>query len=157
MVATDRLSTGDLVQCFSIIPGGYGHEHLGKVTTIKHVHSYGYGTLVTYELNGIPHKWHRRELLLLTQTNQFKEKSMQDSCAQQPQLVPGNPRSVTGRLRNLRLSKDDRLLKEYGLTFDNGSLTTTGKDALFDILLVAHKDELVEAVKALKTEDKAKK
>ena len=65
--------------------------------------------------------------------------------------------SVVSKLKQLALSKEDRLLRQYDIVSDCGDLTEDGQEVLWGILLAANKAELVSRVKELDEEEKAKK
>lgn len=61
-------------------------------------------------------------------------------------------RSYSGlakRIKDLDLSEDDRLLRKYKVVYDNGEVTSTGQELLFQCLLDDYKETLVEQLKAL--------
>ena len=65
--------------------------------------------------------------------------------------------NVVKRIKNLTLSKDDKLLRKYGLIDECGDLTEDGDIALTDILFTENKDKLVAIAEKLEVEDKASK
>jgi hypothetical protein len=65
--------------------------------------------------------------------------------------------SVVSKIKQLTLSKDDRLLRKYEIVSDCGDLTDDGQEVLWSILLETHKAELVKRVKELDEEEKSKK
>jgi hypothetical protein len=64
--------------------------------------------------------------------------------------------NVVKRIKNLGLSKADKLLRKYQMVDQAGDLTGDGKEALWSILLEENKDLLVEKLTELETENKSK-
>lgn len=65
--------------------------------------------------------------------------------------------NVVARIKNLGLSKEDKLLRKYQMVDSTGDLTTSGKEAMWAILLEANKSSLVEKLKELEATEKSKK
>ena len=64
--------------------------------------------------------------------------------------------NVVTKIKNLGLKKGDRLLRKYNLVDETGDITGDGKDVLWQLLLEAYHDQLVEKVTELDDEEKAK-
>lgn len=65
--------------------------------------------------------------------------------------------NITKQLKDLTLSKGDRLLRTYGIVDDCGDITTDGTEVLLQMLLENYKEPLIAKVTELDKEQKAKK
>lgn len=65
--------------------------------------------------------------------------------------------NIVEKVKNLRLSAADKLLRKHGVVDAEGDLTETGQELIWDKLLAQYKDELVKDLKAVDTEAKEKK
>lgn len=65
--------------------------------------------------------------------------------------------NITKQLKDLTLSKGDRLLRTYGIVDDCGGITEDGEEVLLQMLLEDHKEALIAKVTELDKEQKAKK
>jgi hypothetical protein len=77
--------------------------------------------------------------------------------SRQTQLDKEKKMSVVSKIKQLTLSKEDRLLRKYELVSDCGDVTDEGQEVLWSIILETHKAELVKRVKELDEEEKSKK
>ena len=68
-----------------------------------------------------------------------------------------NKMSVVEKIKQLSLSKGDRLLRKYELVDERGDLTDEGREVLDSILLAEYKDQLVAKVEELDKAEKSKK
>lgn len=62
--------------------------------------------------------------------------------------------NLVQKVKNLKLSAADKLLRKHNVVDSEGSITSTGKDLLWDKLLENYKDELVADLKAIEKEAK---
>lgn len=76
---------------------------------------------------------------------------------QAKQLTTGDKMNIVEKVKNLRLSAADKLLRKHGVVDAEGDLTETGQELIWDKLLAQYKDELVKDLKAVDTEAKEKK
>jgi len=67
------------------------------------------------------------------------------------------PVEIAKRLRELKLSKADRLLYKHGLITESGQLTDTGRQVVLEAAFATVKDGIVADLEALDAEDKSKK
>lgn len=65
--------------------------------------------------------------------------------------------NITKQLKDLTLSKGDRLLRKYELVDDCGDITEDGTEVLLQMLLEDYKEALIAKVTELDKEQKAKK
>lgn len=65
--------------------------------------------------------------------------------------------NITDKIKDLNLSADDKLLRQYGVVDDCGNLTDAGTTILRNLLFEANKEAVVKAVKAVDDEEKASK
>lgn len=64
--------------------------------------------------------------------------------------------NIVEKVKNLKLSAGDKLLRKHNVVDAEGNLTDTGQDLIWDKLLEAHKDEIVKDLKAVDAAEKAK-
>lgn len=65
--------------------------------------------------------------------------------------------NVVKRIKNLGLSKEDKLLRKYQMVDQAGDLTADGKEAIWTLLFDANKAALVTKLKQLETDEKTSK
>ena len=66
--------------------------------------------------------------------------------------------NVANAIRDEKLTANQRLLREQGLVDDCGTVTSSGQQAIFQILIKEHEDTLVAAInRELKNQDVKKK
>ncbi len=65
--------------------------------------------------------------------------------------------NITSKIKLLALSKEDRALRNGGLVDECGTITQTGKDVLWSILLTDHKIKLAGLVADVEAEEKSAK
>lgn len=58
------------------------------------------------------------------------------------------------RVVDIDLSDEEKLIRKYNLTHDDGTLTERGKELLLTILFDLYNEEVVEALQKLEDEDK---
>jgi hypothetical protein len=78
-------------------------------------------------------------------------------CSKDILMYRGGEVSVVDKLRELKLSKDDRVLYKHGLIYESGKLTEEGKAAVLQQAFDLVKADLVENLRAIDAEDKKKK
>jgi hypothetical protein len=64
---------------------------------------------------------------------------------------------IVNKVKDLTLSADDKLLRNQGVTDNQGNMTTEGQEILLAVLFEANKAEIVERVKKVVAEEKAEK
>ena len=67
--------------------------------------------------------------------------------------------SVVNKIKDLTLTKEDRLLRKYQVVdqYNDNALTSTGKEILWDILFAEHKEAIVAKLEAVEAEEKKAK
>lgn len=65
--------------------------------------------------------------------------------------------NIVKKIKDLALSKDDRLLREQGITDECGQLTEEGRQVLEQVLFTAHKGAVVTLVQNVADAEKAEK
>lgn len=73
------------------------------------------------------------------------------------QLTSGDDMNLVEKVKNLKLSAADKLLRKHGVVDAEGDLTETGQDLIWGKLLDQFKTELVADLKAVDAEAKGKK
>lgn len=73
------------------------------------------------------------------------------------QLTSGDDMNLVEKVKNLKLSAADKLLRKHGVVDAEGDLTETGQDLVWAKLLDAYKDEIVTDLKAIDKEAKTSK
>jgi len=64
--------------------------------------------------------------------------------------------NLAKRVKDLKLTDDERLLRKYNVVYDDGQLTHSGKELIFQLLLDDYQEEIVEKLRELEeaeTED----
>lgn len=80
------------------------------------------------------------------------------SISEQPLKEGGTVMSnIVKKIKDLALSKDDRLLREQGITDDCGQLTEEGRQVLEQVVFAAHKGAVVTLVQNVADAEKAEK
>lgn len=69
----------------------------------------------------------------------------------------GTMSNIVKKIKDLALSKDDRLLREQGITDDCGQLTEEGRQVLEQVVFQAHKGAVVTLVQNVADAEKAEK
>lgn len=93
---------------------------------------------IPYDVWSNPEKWDRVRLGQI-----IKEKS--------------NMGSIVDKVKELALSKEDRLLRKHGIVDDCGNIMNEGIELLTRIMFEAHKADIVKAVQEVDDEEKAAK
>lgn len=65
--------------------------------------------------------------------------------------------NIVKKIKDLALSKDDRLLREQGITDECGQLTEEGRQVLEQVVFAAHKGAVVTLVQNVADAEKAEK
>lgn len=73
------------------------------------------------------------------------------------QLSSGEDMNIVEKVKNLKLSAADKLLRKHGIVDSDGNLTGTGEELLQEKLFEAYKDEIVADLKAVEASEKGKK
>lgn len=89
-------------------------------------------------------------------TDQNMNAIAQLMAANEPPKEEEKSMNVVKKIKALALSKEDKLLRKYGIVDDAADLTTAGKDALWTILLETNKTALVGKLQEIETESKGK-
>lgn len=72
------------------------------------------------------------------------------------QLMSGDNMNLVQKVKNLKLSAADKLLRKHDVVDAEGDLTDIGQDLIWAKLLDAYKDDLVADLKAVDAETKKK-
>jgi hypothetical protein len=73
------------------------------------------------------------------------------------QLSSGENMNIVDKVKNLKLSSADKLLRKHSIVDAEGDLTGAGKELIWGMLLEEYKDVLVADLKEVEKADKAKK
>lgn len=73
------------------------------------------------------------------------------------QLTSGDDMNLVDKVKNLKLSAADKLLRKHGVVDSDGNLTGVGEDLLQVKLFEAYKEDIVADLKAVDAAEKGKK